>query len=391
MMLPRHLPANRPIRSIGSWLFFCLGAALELLAVPRTTFAGPPRPETKRPRKPAPATPDEPLAGALSLSRSAEYLDAVTLAWLRERRCASCHTGYPYLLARGSAGDSKAPAVCRVRTFLEDRVAAWDRGGKGAGYLKGEGPVKLTEGVTEVVAVAATLALHDAQSTGKLHPRTRQALARMWELQRPDGAWAWNRTGLAPLEHDEYYGAVYAALGVGHAPEGYATSAAARKGVARLQGYFRKNPPPDLHHRTWLLWASLGLDGLTAPAERRRTIKDLLALQRADGGWGLPSLGRWKRRDGRPDAKRAASDGYATGLVLYVLRQAGVPVTDAPVRRGVRWLRANQRASGRWFTRSLNGCRGNSIANAGTAFAVMALKACESPPLTGAPRPRPAR
>jgi squalene-hopene/tetraprenyl-beta-curcumene cyclase len=140
----------------------------------------------------------------------------------------------------------------------------------------------------------------------------------------------------------------------------------------------RKNPPPDLHHKTWLLWASLKLDGLMTAAERERTVKELLALQRDDGGWSLPSLGDWKRRDGKPNDKKAPSDGYATGLVLYVLRQAGVPATKEPIRRGVTWLKANQRASGRWFTRSLNWEEGHVISNAGTAFAVMALKACDA-------------
>jgi squalene-hopene/tetraprenyl-beta-curcumene cyclase len=376
MNLQRRRTANRPIWFLHAWLPFCLGLTLALPAVPSGAFALEAGPDKNAPRKPAPNRPDEPLAGALSLARSAEFLDGVTSAWLRERKCASCHTGYPYLIARASAGDPDAPAVRRVRQFFEERVAAWDRGGKGAGYLKGSGPLKVSEGVTEVVAVAATLALHDAQSTGKLHPRTRRALDRMWELQRPDGAWAWNKTGLAPLEHDEYYGAVYAALGGGHAPEGYARSQAARKGVARLTGYLRKNPPPDLHHKTWLLWASLRLDGLMTRAERRRTVQALLAHQREDGGWYLGSLGSWKRRDGSPSAKQGPSDGYATGLVLYVLRQAGVPATGRPIRRGVRWLQTHQRASGRWFTRSLNGCRGHSITNVGTAFAVMALKAC---------------
>jgi squalene-hopene/tetraprenyl-beta-curcumene cyclase len=266
--------------------------------------------------------------------------------------------------------------MLQVRKFLEDRVASWDQGGKGAGYLKGNGSLKVSEGVTEVVAVAATLAVHDAQSSGKLHPRTRQALDRMWELQQPDGSWTWNKTGLAPLEHDDYYGTVYVALGVGHAPEGYARSEAAKAGVARLKDYLQKHPPPDLHHKTWLLWASLKLDGLMTPAERKQTIKDLLARQRDDGGWSLPSLGDWKRRDGKANDKQAPSDGYATGLVLYVLRQAGLPATAEPVRRGVHWLETNQRASGRWFTRSVNADRAHYISNAGTAYAVMALQAC---------------
>jgi squalene-hopene/tetraprenyl-beta-curcumene cyclase len=366
-----------PYRSADKFLGAVL--TLGLLAALLGDSSGQPPADGTPPPKPAAATPDEPLAGALSLVRSADFLDGVTLAWLRENRCASCHTGYPYLLARASLGGPAAPAALQVRRFFEDRVAAWDRGGKGAGYLKGEGAVKDTEGVTEVVAVAATLAVHDAQTTGKLQPRTRQALERMWELQRADGAWAWNKTRLTPLEHDDYYGAVYAALGVGHAPDGYAQSAGAAEGLSRLRRYLRANPPPDLHHTLWLVWASVKLDGLMTPTERDSAIKALLALQRADGGWSLPSLGGWKRLNGQPNDRQAPSDGYATGLVVYVLRQAGVAATAEPIRRGVAWLKANQRASGRWFTRSLNRDRGHSISNAGTAYAVMALKACEPP------------
>src|SRR5437762_3503228 len=173
----------QPNRSAGMLLGVVLTYGL-LAGLPGAGRGQPPA-EGEPPPKPAANTPDEPLAPALSLDRSADFLDGVTLAWLRENQCASCHTGYPYLLARASLGGPEAPAVRQVRGFLEDRVAAWDRGGKGAGYLKGDGAVKDTEGITEVVAVAATLALHDAQTTGKLHPRTRQALDRMWELQRP--------------------------------------------------------------------------------------------------------------------------------------------------------------------------------------------------------------
>jgi squalene-hopene/tetraprenyl-beta-curcumene cyclase len=354
-----------------------LGAALALLAVPPGTIASEPA-QGKPPPKPWASRPDEPRAKAPSLAKSAEFLDGVTLAWIAKQKCASCHTGFPYLMARRSLGDPKAPAPLQVRKFFEDRVAAWDRKGKGTGYLQGLGPVRKTEGVTEVVAIAATLAIDDAQATGKLHPRTRQALDRLWEMQQPDGSWTWNKTALAPLEYDDYFGAVYAALGVGRAPEAYAGSPAAKDGVARLTGYLRKNPAPNLHHKTWLLWASLKLDGLMTRAERARTIKDLLALQRPDGGWSLPSLGDWKRRDGSANDKQAPSDGYATGLVLYVLRQAGIPVRQEAIRRGVHWLKTNQRASGRWFTRSLNWRdAGHVITNAGTAYAVMALKACD--------------
>jgi squalene-hopene/tetraprenyl-beta-curcumene cyclase len=325
----------------------------------------------------APPAEDEPRKPTLSLARSGEYLDASTTIWIHKRKCASCHTGFPYLLARPMLGDARAPALLEVRKFFEDRITAWDEGSKGAGMLKGDFGAKNSEGITEIVGIAATLALHDAQSTGRLHPRTRRALDRMWQLQRADGSWAWNVTGLAPLESDIYFGVVYAALGAGHAPDDYARGDSAREGLTRLREYLRKNPPPNLHHRIWLLWASLKLDGLMTPAQREATIKDVLALQHDDGGWCLPSLGDWKRGNGKPNDPHAPSDGYATGLIVYVLRQAGLPATREPIRRGVSWLTNNQQPSGRWFTRSLNTDQKHYISDAGTAFAVMALKACE--------------
>jgi squalene-hopene/tetraprenyl-beta-curcumene cyclase len=349
------------------FLYFSL---LSLLISLRSAVGEEPRPV------PA-ARPDEPVAKTFSLVKGVEFLDTTTLSWIRSNQCFSCHTGYPYMLARTSVGDPKSAGLGEARSFLEERVAAWDKGGKGKGYLKGEGVIELTEGVTEVVAIAATLALHDGQTTRKLQPATRAALARMWELQQADGSWTWNKEDLAPLEYDDYYGAVYAALGVGHAPEGYAQSEAAKEGVARLLRYFEKTRAPDLHHKTYLLWASLALDGLMDKAERERTLKALLALQREDGGWSLPSLGAWKRQNGKPQDKDVGSDGYATGLVLYVLREAGVAAGEKPIQRGVAWLKANQRESGRWFTRSLNRDGRHYISNAGTAFAILALKACE--------------
>ena len=352
-----------PLCRLASQIF----AALSLLAF--LVASGPAA--AQQPRKAPDAWPDEPVAKTFSLDKGVEFLDTATLSWVRRHQCFSCHTGYPYLLARTSVGDPKAAGLLEARKFLEQRVVAWDKGGKGKGYLKAEGIIEFTEGVTEVVAIAATLALHDRQSTGKLQPKTRTALARMWELQQPDGSWTWNKEDLAPLEHDDYYGAVYAALGVGHAPEGYAQSEDAREGVTRLRRYFAKTPAPDFHHKTYLLWASLELDGLMDKAERERTVKALLAQQRADGGWSLPSL------VGEPQDKGAPSDGYATGLVVYVLRQAGVAATEKPMQRAVGWLKANQRESGRWFTRSLNDVGRHYIANTATAYAILALMACE--------------
>ncbi|MCA1686014.1 MAG: squalene--hopene cyclase [Planctomycetia bacterium] len=317
---------------------------------------------------PTPNSPDEPLAPTLSLAASGSFLDAVALDWTRKRQCGTCHTNYAYLIARPALKDKDgpSPASTEVRTFFEGRVAHWDDPAKSA----------KPRWDAEVVATAASLALNDAATTGTLHPLTRRALDRAWTLQKADGSWSWLKCDWPPFEHDDYYGAVFAALGVGSAPDGYAKTEAARAGLDRLRGYLKTHPAPDLHHQTFLLWTSTRLDGLMTPHEQAETVASLRALQRADGGWCLPSLGDWKRRDGSPNDKDAPSDGYATGLVVYVLRQSGTPADDPAVRRGADWLATHQRASGRWFTRSLNTDKAHYIANAGTGFAVLALSAC---------------
>jgi squalene-hopene/tetraprenyl-beta-curcumene cyclase len=310
--------------------------------------------------KPAPTKPDEPLAKQFSAARAAEYLDGVGVGWTRERKCLTCHTNMPYLTARpllpGDEGWKE------VRAFLEKDVESWSAGGK-------------PRGDTFVVATAFALAFNDAQKSGKLHATTRAALDRMFDVQRKTGEWNWIKCDWPPLEHDDYYGATLAALATGIAPDNYAATDRAKAGIARLKTYFAKTPPPDLHHTAMLLWASTKLDGLMTADEQKKAIAALRAKQHKDGGWCLPSLGNYNRRDEAktPNDPSAHSDGYATGLVTYVLLQAGAKPADPAVTSAVKWLKTNQRESGRWYTRSLNNDKAHYITNAGTAFCVLAL------------------
>jgi squalene-hopene/tetraprenyl-beta-curcumene cyclase len=306
----------------------------------------------------------EPVRKEWSAKKAAEYLDGVGVNWTRDRKCVTCHTNMPYLMARPLLADHGDAGWKEVRKFLADDVTAWGNGGK-------------PRGDAYVVATAAALAVDDAR-TGKLRPETRAVLDRMWTVQTKGGAWNWLKCDWPPLEHDDYYGATLAAVAVGVAPEKYADTEGAKSGIAKLKAYFAKTPAPDLHHRLMLLWAATKTDGLMSADERKAAVAEVRKLQHADGGWCLPSLGAYKRRDKEktPNDSKADSDGYATGFTVFVLRQAGVPTDDPAVANGVAWLKANQRESGRWYTRSLNNDKEHYIANAGTAFAVMALAAC---------------
>src|SRR5262245_52763426 len=213
------------------------------------------------PDKARPKPADEPVAKEFSLEKARNSLDATSLHWIEQHKCGSCHTTYPYLMARPALEDSAAHKT--VRAFIEKRATNWDSG------KKEDKP----RGDAEIVITAAALAVNDARTSGKLHSLTRQTLERMWTLQKPDGGWDWYKCGWPPFELDDYYGAVVAAVGVGHAPDGYAETEKAKAGLKKMRDYFKNTPPPNLHHKAWLLWAALRLDGLLASAERKAAMK----------------------------------------------------------------------------------------------------------------------
>ena len=150
---------------------------------------------------------------------------------------------------------------------------------------------------------------------------------------------------------------------------------AAKAGLNKIRQYLMNTPPINLHQRSMLLLGSLHVDDIMTEAERKTLVADLFAVQKQDGGWNIVSLGHWKRHDGKPDDTQS-SDGYGTGFSIYVLRQAGVPADDPRIQAGIAWLKANQRASGRWFTRSQWEDRRHYLSRLGTAFAIRALVAC---------------
>jgi hypothetical protein len=150
---------------------------------------------------PGPNDSTEPLAADFSLARSIYFLDSAALTWQKDRKCFTCHTNYAFLYARplvsadGAAHDS-------VRQFAEELVAQrW----------KDQGP----RWDAEVVATAAALAFNDAHTTGELHPLTRQAQDKMWDLQREDGGWNWIKCDWPPMESDDDYGVSVAAIARG--------------------------------------------------------------------------------------------------------------------------------------------------------------------------------
>jgi squalene-hopene/tetraprenyl-beta-curcumene cyclase len=328
---------------------------------------------------------------------AAAYMDE-RQAWWRswpsaardhETVCVSCHTALPYALARpalrSALGEqTRSASESRLIDDVVKRVRAWrDMEPWYPDQTRGLPKTAESRG-TESVINAIVLSRRDAAS-GVLSDDARQAFANLWAQQMRtgdlSGAWAWLSFRLEPWEGAEsaYFGAALAAIAVGTAPGGYAANAEIQPNLKLLRGYLAKqfDRQPTLN-RLMLLWASAGLSDLVTPEQRHAVVTEVFAKQQSDGGWSLSTFGPWRRTDGT--TLEASSDGYATGLAAFALRQAGVPAAEPHVKSGLAWLVAHQdKTTGRWPASSLNKQRdpesetGRFMSDVATAYAVLAL------------------
>lgn len=344
---------------------------------------------------------------------AAAYLDQRASWWMtwpraardHETFCISCHTAVPYAMSRPAlrrslAEQAPSPDEQRILENVTRRVRLWK---EVAPFYSDEdrGKYKTVESRgTESVLNALILASHDEQ-TGHLSADTGLALADMWAEQQTTGdqrgAWRWLRFKNEPWEADDsdFYGAALAAIAAGTAPENYRNRPDIQHNLGLLRDYLnRESPAQPLMNRIVLLWASTKLPGLLQTGRQTEILQEILAKQRPDGGWSLPSLaGDWKRHDNTPQDSH--SDGYATGLIAFVLQQVplltnyskanAAPFAPDPAPRlasALAWLAANQNpTTGAWPSYSLNKNEANHISpdtarfmnDAATAYAVLAL------------------
>ncbi len=194
------------------------------------------------------------------------------------------------------------------------------------------------------------------------------------QKQRPDGSW------LTPDRRP---------------PLGYSSITVTALTLRALQLYPIAGRKDEFQNRverarTWLLAAKpkateertfqlLGLGWSKAPdAEIQKAARQLLAEQRADGGWA--------------PLKTLESDAYATGQALVALHQAaGLPTTDPAYQRGARYLLQSQLPDGSWhvkkramgfqphFESGFPHGYDQWISAAGSSWAVMALSLTVEP------------
>jgi len=338
-----------------------------------------------------PASADEPIAQTLSFDRAVKYVEDGAKAWVYDRGCITCHTTGAYGIIRPQLSESLGQPPPYFRAFLEEHLIE----------TLAEDPEELTKGANpgRIVQLATSLASWDAYVDQRLSPQTEQALELMFSLQLDYGAWH-SLDCCPPFESDVFQLATVAAMAVGIAPGWLeqATSPELQEKISGLREYLGRVAPPNDYSRVFLLWADQYLPGVIDAERKQDVIRMILDHQRPDGGWSIRSFSepeQWGQSGSSPNsylANRAPrlraeadfgdppSDGHQTGLALVVLTSAGISSTHPAVERGIAWLKANQRQSGRWWTKSLNNNTWHFITYTGTLYPVMALTVTDSVP-----------
>ena len=331
-----------------------------------------------------------------SAKSAAAYLDGRMSWWStwsnsardQETFCVSCHTSLPYALARPSLrtalGEREPSAIeAKVLQSVTKRVRLWNEVKPFYSDEKSGAPKTAESRGTEAILNALILVNYDGSH---LSPYARLALDNMWALQLKTGdakgAFPWLEFHNSPWEGDsQFLGATLAAIAVGSAAADYRSEPQNQERMKSLREYLaRARGSQVLIDRVMLLWASAKVPGLLTHAERQAIIDEALARQQADGGFSLTAfVGQWKRHDDTP--LETKSDGYATGVVMFALEQAGESKERPQMKRGLAWLAQNQsKTEGRWLAYSLNKQRdlasdvGKFMSDAATAYAVLALR-----------------
>jgi squalene-hopene/tetraprenyl-beta-curcumene cyclase len=328
---------------------------------------------------------------------AARYLDSREVWWQSWDRaqkdhgtlCVSCHTQATFALARpvlNAELDERDPSAAETAMLasVEKRVRMWkDVLPFYSDAVYGAGK-EIESRNAESVLNAVILAGYDTRR-GHLSEVTRLAFGNAWALQSktgPDaGAWVWQNFDYTPWESKEsqYYWAAILAEVVANAPDNYRNDPNLIGNLAALRVYLRGHySTQPLLNKIVVLWASAQFPGLLTPPERKALLTEINGIQREDGGWSLTDLGTWQRRDKTPLETRP--DGYATGITVLALEENHI--ANAYVKRGVKWLVANQdRTTGAWPAWSLNKNRdpksnvGLFMSDAATGYAVLALAA----------------
>jgi squalene-hopene/tetraprenyl-beta-curcumene cyclase len=315
-------------------------------------------------------TADEPKVtqfGPNSLLAAAKYVEDGAISWARGRACVNCHTTGPYLVERSAwhpqFGLPNAEVYESFRKDVPDKIVTVKEAQKG-GH-------RYYPGTFSSVWRSLGLAEWDRHVTKSTSEWTDRSLRDMFARQSSSGAFVSHGEVEIPHITTDFELSLQAVRAITSAPDWVSSLKEPEllAKVDKLKQWLQTATPKNDFDRVLKLQLHSIVPELVSPAERHAAIELLTAKQHNDGGWStrdMSALEDWhfemsdyvvKLINGLPDAKQPESDAYMTALAIVLLRQAEVPAYDTRIQAGLKWLKQEQRVSGRWWMHSLY--RGN--------------------------------
>ena len=332
-------------------------------------------------------TADEPKIktfGPESIRSAAQYLDDGAHAWTREKTCIACHTTGAYMEERPSLSAFLGQPSEEVHTdFIKgipDKPSEPKTSGSITYYPRADRAVWRTVGLAE----------WDKHVTSKLTEATIRSLADMLAQQSSHGGYLVTGSVEIPYVTTDFELTLHALRAIVAAP-GWLAGLQDKEllpRVEKLKTFLRDAAPRNDYERVLLLRLASLMPKLVTAQRHQESLALLWSKQLPDGSWSTRSFsptGEWSPHmtdkvihfiDSQPDAASPGGDPYMTGLAITLLREDGIPSTDPRNARGIARLKANQRASGRWWMQSLYSGNYQFSTYIGTCQALKALAAC---------------
>ena len=253
-----------------------------------------------------------------AVARSLPFIEKEGTAWMKERKCISCHHG-PFLL--WSHNEARRSGIAVDAKKLE----AWTKQALELhlGNLKNLQDQK--RGTVETThLLLGQPALPPADVLKKVTPI-------LVHVQKPEGFWKYEgQAQLRPDPEADEAATMWAIVAL-NAVEKSDPSYPERK--ARALAWARKQPLKEGNESALLRLVIEKRFG--DPARVPALVKEVVARQKPDGGWA------W--------GKEFPTDPYATGQSLYALGVAGVKGDDPAVQKAWRFLLERQKPDGSWY------------------------------------------
>jgi Squalene-hopene cyclase C-terminal domain len=288
--------------------------------------------------EPGSTPPAKPQQVQQTIELAIKYLRSESADWLNTRKCAACHH-VPMPIWALSVADRQGYAIDKkfVADTIESLLGSRDKLMASKIFpnpADASDPRPQGRGLNIGLPFLA-VAARSLPSLNKGQQQSLRLIAdEIVKKQQPNGSWEFFATlRRPPINESQTTDAAWIIIAL-QGELGPEAPESQRVALSKAIAWLDAAKLADIHQDK-VLRVLRGARSAKPRKAMQTTIDELLALQRADGGWSQTV----------PEPK---SDAFATGQTLYVLALAGYKAEHPEIKRGIDFLVATQEPDGSW-------------------------------------------